>query len=470
MLLRRRLARPFSSPPSSFSISADVSLARTPPGEFYAASDSAFAAQREAVFASAWHFCPQLLTFSEAPSGSAMAFPLLRGGLDEPLLAVRDGAATRVLSNACSHRGMELLPADGVVRSLVPPSGGEPVIRCGYHGVNDAPCPRLDDPFPTRRCPALPLRARSLLPPQRRFALSGACRGTPGFARARRPGDDDLPAAETASWRGLPFVRLPPPGRFGFGGGGAAAATRSAAAAAPFDVLFGDLLGRLSALPIESLVPDPAGTRAYTVACHWAIYVENFLEGLHVPFVHPGLNLALDMGGYRTELHSRGSLQIGPAKRGAAGATLPPLPGGGGGGGEEPPPIAGLYAFLFPNLMFNFYPWGLSVNVVVPEAPRRTRIDYFRFRWPGAAAAAAEGSGAGGDLDTVEREDDAVVEAVQRTIGARMYARGRYSERWETGTHHFNRLLADAIGGAGGEGGGGGGGGGEGGEAAAARK
>ena len=35
--------------------------------------------------------------------------------------------------------------------------------------------------------------------------------------------------------------------------------------------------------------------------------------------------------------------------------------------------------WLFPNFMLNFYPWGLSANVVTPLAPRRTRIDYWRW-------------------------------------------------------------------------------------------
>jgi hypothetical protein len=34
---------------------------------------------------------------------------------------------------------------------------------------------------------------------------------------------------------------------------------------------------------------------------------------------------------------------------------------------------------------------------------------------------------------------------VQRGVGARLYRGGRYSEKWETGTHHFNRLLAEAL-------------------------
>ena len=43
----------------------------------------------------------------------------------------------------------------------------------------------------------------------------------------------------------------------------------------------------------------------------------------------------------------------------------------------------------------------------------------------------------------VEREDEAIVENVQRGIRSRFYSHGRYSPTRETGTHHFHRLLAE---------------------------
>jgi choline monooxygenase len=50
--------------------------------------------------------------------------------------------------------------------------------------------------------------------------------------------------------------------------------------------------------------------------------------------------------------------------------------------------------------------------------------------------------GAGAALDRVEREDEAVVELVQKGIRSRFYDRGRYSPARETGTHHFHRMIA----------------------------
>ena len=46
---------------------------------------------------------------------------------------------------------------------------------------------------------------------------------------------------------------------------------------------------------MADFVADPSRSRDYTVEAHWALYVENYLEGLHIPFVHPGLMQALDL-------------------------------------------------------------------------------------------------------------------------------------------------------------------------------
>ena len=49
------------------------------------------------------------------------------------------------------------------------------------------------------------------------------------------------------------------------------------------------------------------------------------------------------------------------------------------------------------------------------------------------------------ELDRVEREDESIVEAVQKGVRSRLYDRGRYSPTRETGTHHFHRLLAEFL-------------------------
>ena len=162
-------------------------------------------------------------------------------------------------------------------------------------------------------------------------------------------------------------------------------------------------------------------TRDYEVKAHWALYCENYLEGFHIPFVHHSLNEIVDYGSYSTETFRYSSLQTGLDSAGN---------------------IAGRYLFIFPNIMFNFYPWGISVNVVKPVTSSKTVVQYLNY----ISDESKLGQGAGADLDRVELEDEAVVESVQKGIRSRFYSHGRYSPTREQGTHHFHRLIAEFMG------------------------
>ena len=158
----------------------------------------------------------------------------------------------------------------------------------------------------------------------------------------------------------------------------------------------------------------------YEVRAHWALYCENYLEGFHIPYVHKSLNEELDYGNYETEIFRYSSLQTGIDKDGE---------------------IAARYFFVFPNLMFNFYPWGLSINIVKPIAKDLTSVSYLTY----VNDESKLNKGAGADLETVELEDQAVVESVQKGIRSRFYKKGRYSPAKEKGTHHFHRLIAEFM-------------------------
>ena len=99
--------------------------------------------------------------------------------------------------------------------------------------------------------------------------------------------------------------------------------------------------------------------------------------------------------------------------------------------------IAAYYWWLFPGLMLNIYPWGVSVNIVVPEAVDKTRVIYQGY----VTDPEMLEQGAGGDLDKVEIEDQFVVEGCLRGIRSSAYDRGRYSPEMERGVHHFHRML-----------------------------
>ena len=244
----------------------------------------------------------------------------------------------------------------------------------------------------------------------RRFALDGRFLSMPEFEGARdfpSPADD-LARIHLDRLGPLHFAALDP--------------------AFPFESLIAPVRERTSSSRIDHLVLDPGGSREYEIAANWALYCDNYLEGFHVPFVHAALAKTIDYSTYHTELFAWSSVQIAQAiDRDDA---------------FEGSTVAAYYFFLFPNTMLNFYPWGLSVNVVVPLAVDRTRIVYRTW----VLDASKRTRGAGAALDVVEHEDDAIVEQVQRGIGSRLYDRGRYSPTRERGVHHFHRLLTRLLG------------------------
>jgi choline monooxygenase len=190
---------------------------------------------------------------------------------------------------------------------------------------------------------------------------------------------------------------------------------------APLAEVLGDMQAGVASLPLGAMRPDPSRDRDFTVKAHWALYVENYLEGFHIPFVHAALNEVVDYGSYASELDRYSNLQLAHDKQGR---------------------VAARYWWVFPNLMLNFYPWGLSVNVVQPQAIDRTRVLFRSFVWDESKLE----RGAGAGLDRVEAEDEAVVEAVARGVRSRLYTRGRYSPTRERGVHHFHRLLCEFLG------------------------
>jgi choline monooxygenase len=200
--------------------------------------------------------------------------------------------------------------------------------------------------------------------------------------------------------------------------------------AMPFDEVVAPVLAHAGA-HLGSLAPAPERSRDYEVAASWMLYCDNYLEGFHIPFVHAALAAAVDYGSYRSELLPWGTLQIAEAKPGEDAFDAP----------AAGPGIAAYYFFLFPTTMLNFYPWGLSLNVVQPLGADRTRVLFRSY----VRDASRLDVGAGADLHRVEMEDEAVVQAVQRGVRSRAYRRGRYSPSREQGVHHFHRSIARLV-------------------------
>jgi choline monooxygenase len=201
------------------------------------------------------------------------------------------------------------------------------------------------------------------------------------------------------------------------------------------ELFFKEMEERIGFLPIDQLVYEPSRTSEYHIKANWALYCENYLEGFHIPFVHPGLNAFLDFKDYTTDIFKYSNLQIGASK---SSEHCFELPVGHVDAGKN---IAAYYFWVFPNMMFNFYPWGLSLNIVTPIDAGNTKVTFLSFVYD----ASKLDTGAGAGLDSVEQEDEEVVQHVQQGIRSRFYHYGRYATKREQGTHHFHSILAEFM-------------------------
>ena len=166
----------------------------------------------------------------------------------EPTIIVR-GDKVECLSNICTHRGMRLISQPC----------NKSTLQCEYHG--------------------------------RTFDLEGNMKHMPEFEQAIGfPSEsDNLHKFAMDVWKGLHFI------------------SQEDTQQLPWD----ELNERFGFLDIESYVHDPSRDRDHSIAANWMLYVDNYLEGFHIPFVHPELNQTLDYSGYSTEVFEGGVLQIG---------------------------------------------------------------------------------------------------------------------------------------------------------------
>ncbi len=280
-----------------------------------------------------------------------------------PLLAVRghDGVI-RVLHNVCRHRAGPLATQDG---------RGARTLRCKYHGWSYGLDGRL-------------VLATDMAP-EAGFDAAGIC----------------LPEARSFEWHGLVFAAV----------GAAPDAAHWLADVAP--------------PAIELARFRHAARDAYELDCNWKVYVDNYLEGYHLPHVHPELNRVLDYRRYATALGRWHSVQSSPLDA-AAGPYR---------AGEA------RYVFLYPCTMLNLLPDRLQTNRVVPLGPQRCRVTFDYY-----AAPDVDDEGVAADRHfshEVQREDEAICEAVQRGLASGSYEDGPLNPQREAALVHFHGLLRE---------------------------
>jgi len=281
------------------------------------------------------------------------------------VVVVDDDGDLRAFHNVCRHRAGPLCLDD---------RGHGTALVCGYHGWT--------------------------------YGLDGR------LHRARDFGDaPDFDAAQfgllpvaVAEWRGFVFVRVAPDGP-------------------SLDDALGSLPARCAEQPIESLVHSHRVV--HTVEANWKTYTDNYGEGYHVPFVHPGLHRQIDAREYRVEVHDGWAEHTAPARDGAV--------------------ATGIWLWRYPNLGLNLSTEGMNVERWIPDGPRRTHVVYdffFADLSPAKAEARAEVERFG--IEVLD-EDRRLCEVVQRNLESGVYDVGRLSPRHEQGVLAFQARVRDAV-------------------------
>jgi choline monooxygenase len=301
--------------------------------------------------------------------------------IGEPVVVVRDNAGTlRAFSNVCRHRAGPI--AQG--------AGCRNVFQCGYHGWT--------------------------------YTLDGRLIGTPevdGMEFFDRSTMGMFPL-RCETWEQFIFVNFD-------------------CEAPPLSEFLGNIPELAAGFQFAGL--ELAERRDYHVSCNWKVYVDNYLEGYHIPIVHPGLMKEIDYPRYRTEVFRYHSQQLGPVKEVKAGEAADRVYAPGPGLSDA------LYFWVFPNLMVNIYPDNISTNLIVPLSVDKT-LTIFEWYFHDARSdwVKERAKKAIGFSETVQQEDMDICATVQRGLQSATYDRGRYSVKRENGVHHFHRLLGEFLG------------------------
>ena len=279
-----------------------------------------------------------------------------------PVLLVRDGDAIRGFHNVCRHRAGPLVKEDTGVC--------DGTLVCQYHGW--------------------------------RYALDGRLRNARDFGIAPDfdPRDYALFPVRVEIWRGLVFVVIE-------------------ASAPPLAELVAPLERRLTGADWSGL--RPAVRRAHTLNCNWKTYVENYLEGYHVPVMHPGLDAEISSEDYRVIVDGRVALHEAPARDGST--------------------YDGLWAWVWPNVAVNVYRRGLMIERMSPVGHAATRLDYL-YLTPDGEAVPEETLAMS---DQVTAEDKWIVERVQRNLDAGVYEVGRLSPKHEGALAAFQTWVRASV-------------------------
>jgi choline monooxygenase len=370
--------------PIKLGVHEQIESAHTLASRFYT-DPTILDAEKTRIFRRTWQLVGTLTTPCGEQNGTkrTIADPeafFTADVIGEPVVVVRDKQGTlRAFSNVCRHRAGPI--AQG--------SGCKNVLRCGYHGWT--------------------------------YALDGRLIGThdvEGVEFFDRSTMGMFPL-RLETWEQLIFVNFDPN-------------------AEPLSDYLGKIPEQARGFQFQGL--QSVERRDYIIDCNWKVYVDNYLEGYHIPIAHPGLMREIDYANYRTDTYRYYSQQFAPIRamkaEDAGERFYPP-----GAGLQE-----ALYFWIFPNLMLNVYPDNLSTNLIVPLSHDKTLTIFEWFFHDANSEKVRERiQRAVAFSDEVQQEDIDLCRSVQRGLNSATYDRGRYSVKRENGVHHFHMLLSEFL-------------------------
>src|SRR5688572_26508471 len=217
----------------------------------------------------------------------------------------RDGVL-RAFRNVCRHRGARLL-AEGTGRCGA--------IRCPYHNWT--------------------------------YGDRGELVNAPWFGEDPdfRKEDWPLHEIEVAEWRGLVFVSLAPE--------------------QSLEAQLGGLIEEIKDEPIETY--KAVRQEHMVFDANWKIYTDNFVEGYHIPGIHPSFFAAIDFEEFKTTAH-----------KGYVRMTAPP---------REGLFYRGKWLWMWPNWTLSLFDGGMNTSRINPLDHQRTELIYtFYFADPSKAS------------------------------------------------------------------------------------
>lgn len=373
-----------TSKPFRLDVHEQIECAHTLASRFYT-DPHVLDVERERIFRRTWQLVGTLNQPCDNAAKRTISDPETYFTADvagEPVIVVRDKQGTlRAFSNVCRHRAGPIALG----------SGCKNVLRCQYHGWT--------------------------------YTLDGRLIGTP---------DVDGVEFFDRSTMGMVALRCEVWERFIF--------VNFDANAEPLSAFLGDIPRQLRGFPFAGL--EFSERREYLINCNWKVYVDNYLEGYHIPIAHPGLMREIDYAQYRTETFRFYSQQFAPIRAVKTQESGERFYAPDSGALKE-----ALYFWIFPNLMLNFYPDNISTNLIVPINHEKT-LTVFEWFFHGASSPAVREriERAVSFSDEVQQEDILLCENVQRGLRSATYDRGRYSVKRENGVHHFHVLLGEFLG------------------------